>query len=204
MDITIDGLSVVDKFEWDLGETRNDPEAFAVAYAKELALPAQFMYYRVLCCIQHHPCCSPTIAIDIYEQVYLLRRGLLQTGFHRDPQTGQLGRIQDPDLAELIAVFSSATLIHRDATRLDEFTPLVTILDPAEIDKMEQSRDREARRKRRQAKAKKVESLSVRSPPKTMLTPLDYRGSIHRQLKLVEDNDGEVIPASGRGRRRRA
>lgn len=34
----------MDKFEWDLGETRNDPESFAVSYAKELALPLQFVY----------------------------------------------------------------------------------------------------------------------------------------------------------------
>lgn len=48
MDITIDGLSVVDKFEWDLGETRNSPEDFATNYAKELALPSQFMYIKLV------------------------------------------------------------------------------------------------------------------------------------------------------------
>lgn len=179
----------MDKFEWDLGETRNDAESFAAAYAKELALPLQFI---------------PAIVTDIHEQVYLLRRSLLQTGFHRDQKTGQLGKLHDQDLAELTAVFSTCTPFSRDATRLDEFTPLVTILDPIDVERMEQSRDREARRKRRQAKAKKVESLSVRSPPKTMLTSLEYRGSLHRQLKLVDDNDGEPAASSGRGRRRRA
>lgn len=188
LDITIDGLSVVDKFEWDLGEARNDPEAFAASYAKELALPAQFV---------------PAVANDIHEQVYLLRRSLLSTGFHRDPATGSLGKIQDPDLAELVAVFSAATTLNRDATRLDEFTPLVTILEAPDLEKMEQSRDREARRKRRQAKAKKVESLSVRSPPKTMLTPLEYRGTMHRQLKLAEDGDNDSSAPAGRGRRRK-
>jgi len=134
----------------------------------------------------------------------LLRRSLLQTGFHRDPVTGQLGRLNDPDLAELVAIFSSTTIVSRDATRLDEFTPLVTILDPAELERMEQSRDREARRKRRQAKVKKYESLSVRSPPKTMLTPLEYRGTLHRQLKLADDIDEGPVQPVGRGRRRRA
>jgi hypothetical protein len=148
--------------------------------------------------------CRPAIANDIHEQVYLLRRSLLQIGFHRDPQTGQLSRLVDPDLAELVAIFSPATSVSRDATRLDEFTPLVTILDPAELERLEQSRDREARRKRRQAKAKKVESLSVRSPPKTLLTPLEYRGTLHRNLKLADDMDGEPSAPLGRGRRRKA
>lgn len=43
LDITIESLSVVDRFEWDLGERRNDPEQFAQSYARELALPLQFM-----------------------------------------------------------------------------------------------------------------------------------------------------------------
>lgn len=34
----------MDKFEWDLGETRNCPEDFATSYARDLALPPQFMY----------------------------------------------------------------------------------------------------------------------------------------------------------------
>lgn len=176
---------------------------------------------RVLCRIIHERTCTShpihvthsfyvpslifrsAVAIDIYEQVYLLRRSLLQTGFNRDPETGQISRLHDPDLAELVAVFASSTLVNRDTNRLDEFTPLVSILDPAELEKLEQSRDREARRKRRQAKAKKVEPLSVRSPPKTMLTPLEYRGSVHRQLRLADDADGEPVPTSGRGRRRK-
>lgn len=128
---------------------------------------------------------------------------MLQTGFARDPVTGQLTRINDPDLAELVAVFSSTSLVPRDATRLDEFTPLVSILEAGELERMELSRDREARRKRRQAKAKKSEGLSVRSPPKTMLTPLEYRGTTHRQLKLADDADGEpAVPMGRRGRRR--
>ncbi len=179
---------MVDKFEWDLGETRNDAEMFATIYAKELALPLQFI---------------PAISIDIHEQVYLLRRALLQTGFHRDTETGQISKLNDPDLAELVALFSSTTITNRDPTRLDEFTPLVSILEPGELDRLEISRDRDVRRKRRQAKAKKVEALSVRSPPKTLLTPLEYRGSTHRQLKLVDDNDGEPPAPSTRGRRRK-
>src|SRR5690606_5805635 len=100
------------------------------------------------------------------------------------------------------AVFSSLTVTSRDPTRLDEFTPLVTILEQGELDRLEISRDRDARRKRRQAKARKVEALSVRSPPKTLLTPLEYRGSTHRQLRLIDDNDGEPSVPSTRGRRR--
>jgi hypothetical protein len=46
----------VDKFEWDLGETRNCPEAFAASHAKELALPPQFMYMPsgVAQCLMRH------------------------------------------------------------------------------------------------------------------------------------------------------
>jgi hypothetical protein len=188
LDVTIEHISLLDRFEWDLGDRRSSPEAFCETYTKELALGPQFV---------------AAIAVDIYEQVYLLRRALLQSGFQRDPNTGHLNRLQDPDLAELIAVSTESSPFMRDPTRLDEFTPLVTYLDALELDRLEVSRDRDARRKRRQAKTKRVESLSVRSPPKTLLTPLDYRGTLNRQLKLADDPTVDVPSASSRGRRKR-
>lgn len=65
LDVTIENISLLDRFEWDLGDRRSRPEAFCETYTKELALGPQFV---------------AAIAVDIYEQVYLLRRALLQSG----------------------------------------------------------------------------------------------------------------------------
>lgn len=42
LDITLDSYQLVDKFEWDLADPYNSPEAFAEAFAADLGLPGEF------------------------------------------------------------------------------------------------------------------------------------------------------------------
>lgn len=42
LDITLDSLQLVDKFEWDLSDARNSPEAFAETFTAELGLAGEF------------------------------------------------------------------------------------------------------------------------------------------------------------------
>lgn len=42
LDITLDNLQLVDKFEWDISDSRNSPEAFAETFAAELGLSGEF------------------------------------------------------------------------------------------------------------------------------------------------------------------
>ncbi|PJF19056.1 hypothetical protein PSACC_01128 [Paramicrosporidium saccamoebae] len=176
LDITIGLLQLTDQIEWDLGESKNSPADFAVDYVRELALPVEFI---------------TAITNDIMEQVAHIRRALLLVGYSKD-SNGTV-RPHDPELQPLILPALKGT--RRDPNTLNDFTPIILELDPVEVEKIEQSRDREARRKRRQTRGRRpVEGISMVnwthiSPPKTILTPLSYRGSLHRMLGRIEDDE---------------
>lgn len=183
LDMIVGLLQVQDRLEWDLGSgTKMEPESFARHYAYELALPQEFI---------------PIIAFDIREQVYNLRRGLLVTGFQRDTQTGQV-RTHDPDLAALLAPLPGK----RDPTRMADFTPKIIELTAADYERIEISRDREARRKRRQNRTSRRDLIGglLRSPPRSMPTALSYRGSLHRAV-IENDDEVEAAPKSRRKRK---
>jgi hypothetical protein len=120
-----------------------------------------------------------------------IRRALLLVGYSKD-SNGTV-RPHDPELQPLILPALKGT--RRDPNTLNDFTPIILELDPIEVEKIEQSRDREARRKRRQTRGRRpIEGISMVnwthiSPPKTILTPLSYRGSLHRMLSRIEDDE---------------
>jgi len=152
------------------------------------------------------------IMIDILDQLYRLRRAIALVGFTRSPQGHFL--INDPELnalvqrpADLGSCKRAAVGRRRDPNRLDEFTPVVQEIDPLELERIEISRERESRRRRRQGRlpTKKVPANTHRgpeaslaqwthlSPPKTMRTPVSYRGSLHRIVPRVEDDDDHLL-----------
>lgn len=207
LDITIGLLQLTDRLEWDLGEERNSPAGFAAEYVRELALPAEFV---------------TAIASDILEQVVHIRRALLLVGFTRDPASGAV-KVSDPELQALILPPLAAGQARRDPNSLNDFTPVITELDALEVEKIEQSRDREARRKRRQTRgggrkttivqpaSEAGTSVSVSmanwthvEPPKTMPTPLSYRGSLHRVLARIEDDEPGETPSTRSTSRRKS
>lgn len=202
LDISVGFLQLLDRVEWDLGEERNDQLAcdFATEYVRDLALPGEF--------------CT-AIAHDIIEQVCHLRRALLLVGFTRDSNCGAI-RVNDPDLQSFI--MAPMRGVRRDPSQLNEFTPQIIELDPLELERMEISRNREHRRRRRQIRTKRPvpmtaagsETLAINmsnwtqvSPQKTIRTPLTYRGSAHRILnKNLDDEDDKPIGATRRRARK--
>lgn len=196
IDITVGFLQVVDQVEWDLGAAYNSSSTFAAGYVKDLALPAEFV---------------TAIATDILEQVEHIRRALLLVGFQREAATGAI-KVNDPEIQNLILPPIKPGQTRRDPNLLNNFTPIIAEIDPIELEKIEQSRDREARRKRRQTRGRRAGSelaghpsssvVSMAnwtqiSPPKTIRTPLSYRGSIHRVINRVDDDDSSDAPLPG-------
>ena len=159
----------------------------------------------------------PLLLHNLLEQQLLWRKAILWGGWHRDPRTGAL-RFHDPDVQ---AQLPASSTIRRPHSLFDTFSPSVTQLTPASLDRLEASREREGRRKRRTkpalpgsgksaAVAASVVNLltgSVRSPPRTLPTPTSYRGSLHRVIQsrlLVDDEEaGAGASSSGSGGKRR-
>lgn len=168
-----------------------NPITFAQHYCRELGLSGEWV---------------TAIANDILDQVLKFRRALLIVGFTRDSRTGAI-RIPDPDLQSIILPPLKST--RREPNSLNAFSPVLTEYDPLEMERLEQSRDREARRKRRQTRGRRGEAakLTTVEAPKTMRTPLSYRGSLHRVASRSggggddEENDGMMggSGASGSG-----
>lgn len=184
LDVTVGFLQLTDSLEWDLGEERNGPAAFAESYCRELALGGEFV---------------TAVANDIREQVEHLRRALALVGFTRDPTTGAV-RAHDPEVQTLILPPVRKGHSRRDSNALNDYSPVLTEYEPAELERIEQSRDREVRRKRRQTRGRaareasatgvSIGSWTALEVAKTMRTPLSYRGSLHRVIsRMAEDGD---------------
>lgn len=185
LDVTVGFLQLTDNLEWDLGEDRNDVATFAEGYCRELALGGEFV---------------TAVANDIREQVEHLRRALALVGYTRDPVTGAV-RAHDPEVQALILPPLREGHSRRDPNALNEYSPVLTEYEPMELERIEQSRDRETRRKRRQTRGRaarevvgatgvSIGSWTALEAVKTMRTPLSYRGSLHRVIsRLAEDGD---------------
>ncbi|BGP12836.1 SWI/SNF chromatin-remodeling complex subunit [Rhodosporidiobolus nylandii] len=181
LDITLDTIQLVDKFEWELSNPRNSPEEFAETFAAELGLTGEF---------------ATAIAHSIREQVELYTRSLYLLHYSKggvvsddDLRREFLPSLQDPfrtDLAE-------------------SFTPLLHQLTRDEVDRLEKEHDRENRRKRRQTKGRGV-TLPDREPARTnrTLVPRSLPGLVsfevdikqHKTYHLPELN--EPYPIVGR------
>lgn len=141
------------------------------------------------------PAFRPLILHNLLEQVLMWRKAVLFGCFHRDARTGAL-RFHDPDLAGLFndsaaALSIALPTVQRHPAHMSTFTPVVTTLALDDLDRLEASRERESRRRRRTGNvappAKGVPAAipnnlsgSLRSPPRTLPTPTSYRGSQHR------------------------
>lgn len=192
LDVTVGFLQLTDNLEWDLGEERNDPATFAEGYCRELALGGEFV---------------TAVANDIREQVEHLRRALALVGYTRDPVTGAV-RAHDPEVQALILPPLREGHSRRDPNALNEYSPVLTEYEPLELERIEQSRDRETRRKRRQTRGRaarevvgatgvSIGSWTALEAVKTMRTPLSYRGSLHRVISRLAEDGGDESGAGG-------
>ncbi|BGP36810.1 SWI/SNF chromatin-remodeling complex subunit [Rhodotorula kratochvilovae] len=142
LDITLDSIQLVDKFEWDLSDPYNSPEAFAETFAADLGLTGEF---------------RTAIAHSIREQVEFYTRSLCILGYTKG------AAITEDDLRRDFLPSVGETFRTDTA---DDFTPLLNQLTADEVERFDREHEREIRRKRRQTKGRGVtlpERESVRT-----------------------------------------
>ncbi|KAJ3194170.1 SWI/SNF chromatin-remodeling complex subunit [Irineochytrium annulatum] len=129
LDITIDGVSLVDQFEWDINCDRNNPEVFADKMALELGLTTEF---RV------------AIAHSIREQLQIFTKSLhlLEHPFDESP-------VDDEELAtcflEPIQQTDGKASVVRDNVSKQSYGPALLLGREPEVERLEKDRERDAR-----------------------------------------------------------
>ncbi|GAA5834515.1 hypothetical protein JCM9279_004339 [Rhodotorula babjevae] len=146
LDITLDSIQLVDKFEWDLSSPSSSPETFAEAFAAELGLTGEF---------------RTAIAHSIREQVEFYTRSLCIIGYKKG------GVVTEEDLRRDLLPPVPAETFRTDTA--DDFTPLLNQLTADEVERFDREHEREIRRKRRQTKGRGV-SLPERESVRTHRT----------------------------------
>lgn len=188
----MDSFQLVDKFEWDLSDSRNSPEEFADVFASDLGLGGEFRFVLLIIAsaltqtsltldlIRYRT----AIAHSIREQLDVYIKSLCLLGhLHGFP-------IPDDDLRR--DFLPSLTTAESSAFRPDasSFTPVLNQLSPDEVERNDKEREREVRRKRRQTKGRGV-ALPDRDPVKThrTLVPKPARESVHSFM----DSRGDMV-----------
>lgn len=161
----------------------------------------------------------------VREQVLSFKKSLLMSGMlldlHDKPATEarRLLMSVDPDLATLLIIpdLTRPSTIKREASRLNEWTPVLTELHAGELGRLEAARNRDARRIRRQEasaaggrgrKKARVEAKQpaepvikriwgLRSPPRTLRTPADWKAEA-----IPSPSETPIEAAAPMGRRR--
>ncbi|GEM06380.1 SWI/SNF-related matrix-associated actin-dependent regulatorof chromatin subfamily B member 1 [Rhodotorula toruloides] len=168
LDITLDSIQLVDKFEWDISNPCNSPEAFAEAFAAELGLTGEF---------------RTAIAHSIREQVDFYTKSLCILGWSKGLVIG------DEDLRR--DFLPSVSDPFRTDTA-DDYTPLLNQLQPEEVERHDREHEREIRRKRRQTKGRGL-TLPDREPVRThrTLVPRPLPGQVATQY---DDRGNKIFP----------
>ncbi|KAI8853135.1 hypothetical protein BC829DRAFT_440146 [Chytridium lagenaria] len=149
LDITIEGVSLVDQIEWDINGANSSPEHFADHLVTELGLCSEF---------------RTAIAHSIREQVQIYTKSLLILDHPFDDTP-----VDDDELAacflEPVAPKSFGEDSHnyflREPASRDAFSPLLLLSRELEAEKVEKDKERDARR-----------ALPDRDIPRTIRTSL--------------------------------
>jgi SWI/SNF-related matrix-associated actin-dependent regulator of chromatin subfamily B member 1 len=149
LDITVGTHNLRDKFHWDINNSDNNPERFAEQLCLDLSLSAEF---------------ATAIAHSIREQSQMYTKSLFLVGH---PFDGRV--VEDEDIrSSLLPTLTSA--LHAD-DQVVTHAPQLYELSEAEIERQDKAQDREARRKRRQGRARRGVVLpDFREPLKTHRT----------------------------------
>lgn len=123
LDITVGNRELVDQFEWDISCPRNSPEEFANTLSTDLGLGGEF---------------KTAIAHSIREQIHVYIKSLLLVGYEFNSTSTIDDEIRHSFLPRLQNII-------RPSSSLERFTPSITELSDAAIEKMEKDRMREAR-----------------------------------------------------------
>lgn len=182
LDVVIGSLQLIDQFEWPI---ECDPlviDGFAMQMIDEFQLPKEFI---------------SAIAFCIHEQIYLVKRALLASGWSIvDSKLCIINSSLDPELASRVSVAWQPPTGNTQA-----FYTIVQELTSVDLDRLEVAREREVRmRKRRMGKSIRGggrESWTLTpDPPKLHPTPLSYKGSVHR-TRSAYDVEGDDADDSG-------
>lgn len=152
LDITLDSVQLVDKFEWDISNSSNSPEEFAEIFTSDLGLSGEF---------------RTAVSHAIREQIDVYTKSLLLLGHVSGLP------VTDEDLRR--EFLPSLTAIRAD---VDDYTPTVVQLSTEEMERNAKEGDREVRRKRRQTKGRGV-TLPDRAPVRTRRTLLPVPALLH-------------------------
>lgn len=147
LDITIDGISLIDQFEWDINCSANSPELFAETMAAELCLSNEF---------------KVRIAHAIREQIAWFVYELRLSGYDFTSKD----KIFDPILIECLGPDLKYGECFRTVESTENYTPIISELDESDLQKHEHNKEREDRRRRRQSKLKTESMWSSRAPQK--------------------------------------
>lgn len=132
LDITIGNHQLIDQFEWDINNPENDPEAFGLVLANDLALPLEF---------------STAISHAIREQVQAYTKALFNSGYQFD---GKLPR--DASLQNELAMPVNEHQFLRRPELLPLYTPAlaeakISGLDPSAHEQEVERREIRSRRR---------------------------------------------------------
>ncbi|KAG2232718.1 hypothetical protein INT48_000075 [Thamnidium elegans] len=177
LDITVGNRELVDQFEWDISCPRNSPEEFANILTTELGLGGEF---------------KTAIAHSIREQIHVYIKSLLLVGYEFTNDSVIDDEIRHSFLPRL-------NHIVREHTSIEKFTPSITELSDAAVEKMEKDRMREARRGTR---ARRGIVLPDREPQKTHRTGF----SVPPQQELTDEQllNGNMYDQIGGSHKRSA
>ncbi|KAG0141930.1 hypothetical protein CROQUDRAFT_673849 [Cronartium quercuum f. sp. fusiforme G11] len=170
LDIISGSVHLLDKFEWEISEPRNCPEDFAETYANDLGLAGEF---------------KTAIAHSIREQIetYVKSLALVE----------HVPGLPVPNDELRYAFLTPVTEPVRTALVADDHTPFLALLTPDELDRQEKEHDREARRKRRQTRARRGVTLPDRDAPRTVRTIVPRQG-VKMVMPYMDENEDTVVP----------
>lgn len=140
----------------------------------------------------------PAIAHSIREQSFWVKKALTVHNHGGVHQTA----LNIPE--ELLNFVYSISTEHvkRPAKDLSLYAPRVTLLTEYELEKLEANQERETRRARRHVRLKREHMpYDILNPPRVLLTPLSYRGSLHRivdpDMMSTSDDEGPFVRRRG-------
>lgn len=129
LDITIANNQLTDRFDWDISDPSNDPEAFAEVLCADMSLPGEFV---------------SAVSHSIREQCEIYLRSLYLIGYRFDES-----KVTGEELQEFLKPNLDEHNVVRPRYLIQDYTPSLQELRYDSLEKLKKERERELRRKKR-------------------------------------------------------